>query len=358
MDIWRLSLAFWAGVAFSFFPFAGWTQCITSTPNQAIAGCAGNLVPNPSFEAVDTCACFDGVTGDFWYNDAQYLTDWTEPSRGSSDFYHSCNAGPSNDGVPTNNFGTQAPRTGNGYAHFMTYGTGSPPYREYLQTPLTSPMVAGRSYEISFYVSKTDQSRWASNNIGAHVSTFPVSTNTFNVLSVTAHVLETNVITDASNWTRISGVYAATGGEQYLTIGNFFSDPATNRTDLGLFYLNAGYYLDDVCVTDVSPLDITQQGDDFDLPGLPGSLSAGLVGNPLTDQSQLWISTPEAQEILVDLFAVDGRVLRSDQLQVEAGTQSFNWFSGMHLAQGTYLLQVRDRTGQFQQRFRAVVLGN
>ncbi len=338
------------------FAFGGRAQCITGTANQAISGCPGNLVPNPSFEAVDTCACFDGNTGDFWFNDATYLTDWTEPTQGSSDFYHTCNAGPSNDGVPVNNFGVQNPRTGNGYAHFMTYGTGSPPYREYLQTQLTTPMVAGRVYEVSFYVSKPDQSRWASNNIGAHLSTFPVSTNTFNVLNVTAHVLETNVITDAVSWTRISGSYTAAGGEQYLTIGNFFNDGATSRTDLGLFFLNAGYYIDDVCVNDVTPLDITNQGPDFDLPGLPGSLSVDLSGNPIHSASKLWISSPKQQELWLDLIGMDGRVLKSDRMLVEAGTFSHNWFSEIQLAQGTYLLQVRDRTGQFRDHLRVVAI--
>ncbi len=42
------------------------------------------------------------------------------------------------------------------------------------------------------------------------------------LFSYTPQINETTVITDTANWTLVSGLFIANGGEQYIIIGNFY----------------------------------------------------------------------------------------------------------------------------------------
>jgi hypothetical protein len=57
------------------------------------------------------------------------------------------------------------------------------------------------------------------------------------------------VIQDTLNWVKVSGCYLAQGGEEYLTIGNFFDNANTQITaGNGSSY----YYVDDVLVEEIT----------------------------------------------------------------------------------------------------------
>lgn len=61
------------------------------------------------------------------------------------------------------------------------------------------------------------------------------------------------VLGDTLNWIKVSGVFKATGGEKYLTLGNFKYDNETNTSQIQANgSAKAGYYIDDVSVI---PLD-------------------------------------------------------------------------------------------------------
>jgi hypothetical protein len=59
-----------------------------------------------------------------------------------------------------------------------------------------------------------------------------------------------NIITDTTNWTKIEGSFKANGNEDYITIGNFYTDANTDTIRLRpLPFPNAsanGYYVDDM----------------------------------------------------------------------------------------------------------------
>ena len=210
-----------------------------------------NLVPNPSFENFVNCPSLN--------SQLNLASPWTTPTSGTSDLINSCAPvtafGVS---VPYNFRGFQNARTGNGYAHIFCYPNAtSANYREYLQVQLISPLVAGQTYEISFYVSLSDNSMHAINNIGAFISTFAPNAGGYYPLPYTPQILETNVVSDTANWVNISGLYTALGGEQYLTIGNFYNDSLTtaiivNPSTPHLFS-DCGYYVDDVSVLPYLP---------------------------------------------------------------------------------------------------------
>ncbi|MEP7268996.1 MAG: T9SS type A sorting domain-containing protein [Saprospiraceae bacterium] len=204
--------------------------------------CANNLVPNPSFESYITCPT--NVSPPFT------ASIWTLPTDGSADYYNSCAIPSTNVSTPSNTFGTQLPHTGAGYAGFILRPSNI--YREYLEVPLTAPLVAGKMYQVSFYVSLADQAQWAIDKIGAYLSNGIVGPILGTpVLSLVPQVSNPNgnFITNKTIWTLISGNYMATGGESYLLIGNFYDNLTTIPIQgLGGFYPGSYYYIDDVTV--------------------------------------------------------------------------------------------------------------
>ncbi len=205
-----------------------------------------NLVPNPSFEFIDTCFL---VTGGVMspYNQ---VPPWDSPSNGSPDPYNTCHNGTYLANIPFNFWGYQIPHSGNGYVGQSIYRPFSPPFREYLQVKLDSSLILNRKYCISFYVSLSDSSRYAVSNMGIYLSNSHIYIPIDSVLNFTPQINDTNIISDTANWTLISGQYTALGGEQYILIGNFFSNIATNAILKNGNSDDAYYYIDDLSVVD------------------------------------------------------------------------------------------------------------
>ena len=203
---------------------------------------ATNLVPNPSFE---------NNTGIPTSLDLLILAQpWTMVN--SCDYYHTLATAASSVSVPGNTFGNQLPRTGLAYGGFIAR---SPiPYREYLQIQLSSPLVQGQTYQVSFYVSLAELSKVAVDKIGAFLSTTPAGpvTSAGNLPYVPQIENPTgNYITDKAGWTLITGTYVSmSGGEEYLIIGNFYDNASTTTvTAVGGSLQTVYYYIDDVSVT-------------------------------------------------------------------------------------------------------------
>lgn len=205
---------------------------------------AVNLVPNPSFESYTSCPTSFGQLS--------LATPWDVPNTGTSDYLNACApvVFPSVN-VPNNEQGFQNARTGVGYAGFIPYSA-APDYREYLQAPLTSPLAPGTAYLVKFYVSLADQSLLAIDRLGAYLSVGPVGpVPNYAPLAFTPQVESpANVaLNDATNWTLISGVYVATGGEDHIVIGSFHDDASTATSPgPGTWPGGSYYYVDDVSV--------------------------------------------------------------------------------------------------------------
>lgn len=199
-----------------------------------------NLVQNPSFEFHDNDPSTYG-NGDvgkayYWFNDG----------IGTSDYFHS-DFNNVIGRVPDNEYGTQVPHSGNAYAGIYTcQHTTDPNVREYIRNQFSFPLIAGNVYQVSFYASLADDCGIAT-SFGAKFSASPVTT--FNgFLMLTTEDIHFNTVTDNQNWTLFTGMYTAAGGEQFLTIGNFFDDLNCDSVHLQNGYLYAYYYIDDVSV--------------------------------------------------------------------------------------------------------------
>lgn len=215
-----------------------------------------NLVPNPSFEIYITCPNNQGQIS--------YAIDWYKPTKGPSDYYNICSL---YFGIPFNIGGFQRGfNNGYGYAGLVGYGSidwdtdDTITYRQYIQAKLDSPMIAGKTYYVTFFVALADSSTTAGDGMGAYFSQGQVSLSgstwaAFGNLSYTPQISnpDSNILNNDLNWTKISGSFVAAGGEDYVTIGNFKNNASTKilqRVPNNPYYGNyAYYYIDQVCVS-------------------------------------------------------------------------------------------------------------
>jgi gliding motility-associated-like protein len=210
-----------------------------------------NLVPNYSFEAMDTFCNSGSIDG---------TPPWLSPSGGSPECFKTCAILQPNYLVPQNIWGFQWSLTGIGYAGFGVY-VNQPPwsnYREYIQVKLIDSLVITKKYAVSFFVSLMDSSNYGTDDIGAYFSDTAIFKNISDYSPFTIYTpqitnLQGNFLTDKENWIKISGIYISHGGEQYLTIGNFYDDANTDTIIVSGGSLSqmkeSGYYIDDVSVT-------------------------------------------------------------------------------------------------------------
>ncbi|MBW8051549.1 MAG: T9SS type B sorting domain-containing protein [Cytophagales bacterium] len=234
---------------------------------------AQNLVPNGDFENYSSCP-----TG---ISQFDLAVPWNNPNQATPDYYNACYVDPfcppiccppfcpgaSSVDVPDNLLGYQVARSGVGYAGFIAYEDfpcllppcpcpnpdTSPPWREYMQVQLTTPLAAGVTYCVQFYVSLADSVRYATDDIGLYFSNTAISDPDSGALPFTPQIVNTSgVITDAINWVLIDGTYIAAGGEAYIIIGNFKDDVNTtvvcvnSNAPFGNSF--AYYYVEDVYI--------------------------------------------------------------------------------------------------------------
>lgn len=270
---------------------------------------AQNLVVNPSFEITNTnCANFggEGFRTDLdpsWDNANNNIPG---DSCSSPDLFSACNTifggapGPTFMPDATSfDIGWQYSRTGTRHAGLIAYESifGLPDeYKEYIQGHTSSPLVAGQTYCVSFYVSLADGCPYAIQELGVFFSNThylrDACTQGARINETPQLVNTCGVLADTMNWVRLQWDYVATGGEQYFIIGNFNTSANTTvapagGTGLTNFY--AYYFIDDVsieattccysdiinpsslCITD-APVNLTATG------GLGGNCSSNPTG--------------------------------------------------------------------------------
>lgn len=214
----------------------------------------GNLVRNGGFESSGTKV----ITT--WLKEnpvgTQLVEGWKTPTLATPDYYNS-------DESTCDGFPVATARTGTGRAAIIcgmqVQLAGVRNYKEYLQGELTSPLVAGKEYNVSFYVALDCSSRQASTGIGAYFSNDRVTAQNKEKLGVKPQVISYQHITYEDGWTLISGKFTAKGGEQYITLGSFSDTSIIELSMLGKrpmtfissphIGMHVYYYMDDVCVS-------------------------------------------------------------------------------------------------------------
>ncbi len=208
-----------------------------------------NFVSNSSFETYTACA----------HPLMSNITNWASYFTGSSDAFNICITPTySYMGVPSNIFGFESPHSGNGYCGFGTYEVGFSNAQEFLRTKLTSTLVAGKTYSLTFFVSLSDSSSYETTMFNAYFSATDDIISDDDILRSNAQVTITVPHNSISKigWTKISATYSASGTEEYLMLGNFQKN---NQVDT-LFLCNCQfpkysyYFIDDVSLYDIDEL--------------------------------------------------------------------------------------------------------
>ncbi|HTA63484.1 MAG TPA: gliding motility-associated C-terminal domain-containing protein [Bacteroidia bacterium] len=226
---------------------------------------AQNLVPNGSFENIQNFPPPCALVGNETITNA---VGWINPNNETPSLLNELDTIKCNTdtcpflGVPSNFGGWQYARSGKGYADIavINYGTTGAGLnnREYVQIKLIDSLRKNKTYCASLYVSLLDAyATYASSRVGCYFSQNAVSNHIQNLISVSPQVENPygNILTNYTGWTAVQGTFTATGGENYITIGNFYDDANTDvvfspNTGSGWCcapnnYIS-GYYLDDV----------------------------------------------------------------------------------------------------------------
>lgn len=221
--------------------FAGLIHCL------AYQGFSQNLIPNGGFETYISCPTL--------WSQPYLAPPWSMPTLGTSDFYHTCTPANPWFTVPASALGYQFPRTGDGMAGAVMYVQVSPEYREYLQTSLLTPLQAGIAYEVELYVNISNFSAFTVPHLGAFISTVAPQNQTAEDLYSFFPQLansSSNLVMDSLGWVRIADTFVASGGEQYITIGNFVDDVNTTLIPTNFPTAtptnNCYFYFDDICL--------------------------------------------------------------------------------------------------------------
>jgi OmpA-OmpF porin, OOP family len=184
-------------------------------------------------------------------------TGWISPTGYRADYFMSDSKIP-DVGVPENAFGKEQAKEGENYAGIVAFSYGNKMPRSYIMAKLKTPMKKDVTYCISFYVSMSEASKYACNQIGANISKKAFGTDQkVHLIDQTQIQHPDNKVFNASyNWEKVCGSYKAEGGEKFLTIGNFTSDQDTKyetnkkpKDSKVTQIVAAYYYIDEVVVT-------------------------------------------------------------------------------------------------------------
>lgn len=297
---------------------------------------AQNLVANPSFENYSSTYC--GIMSNQF---GSIINDWYSPTGGTPDAYftninktcfnfqiNSQYSGPI--GIK----GNQEPRTGNVMAAIGVYTIPTLNQREYIQVQLSAPLQVGESYVVEFYASLADSIESSINNLGLHLSTTAISGGGTTPLSTyTPQVISNGFVDNITDWVKISDTIVATSAYQYITIGNFLDDAATNTqsnptSSGGIGAYGAYYFIDDVRVEKISNI-ITS------VDRVSNTKLEELKVYPNPTNGTLYIEQSEANAATVQVFHLNGQLAKQLEINEAKSTIELD-----ELNNGAYMLRV------------------
>lgn len=291
-----------------------------------IIGKAQNLVPNYSFENLNYCPNSN--------TDYSAIPNWYSVQQNSPDFYNVCIT--YSGGVPYNFVGYQEPQQGDGYAGVVLF-VNNLEYREYIAVKLTEPLLPTIEYCVSFYVSAADSAGLQTNTIGAYIgdSIYPQQPYWVRALPYTPQIQSSQYIENNTGWQLIEGSFVAQGGEQYLTIGSFTTDPNTtwgpnsatlNQDPNNQYYIQSYVYVDNVVLKECKKVGIDEDNN---------ANNVKLYPNPAV--GFITVETPATkQEFTLVLYSLTGALVQ--QTAIKGGAK--NKVDVSSLAGGMYIAQV------------------
>lgn len=219
-----------------------------------------NLVPNPSFEEYTDCP--ESLS---WIGSVKVPYPWSYNNYGTPDYFNSCNLGDL--GVPQNVRGFQDAYSGSAYAGIFVYGEfgiNDKKLREFLSVELAEPLKKGNTYRVEFYVSPADYEGFVGINKMQALLSYEddfLYEDSFIFDSTKIINYTGEIISNEHNWVLIQGDYIASGGEKFITIGNF-----SHKSEVefyGSTEQSSYYYVDEVSIVDNGNAELT-----FEVPNV------------------------------------------------------------------------------------------
>lgn len=214
-----------------------------------------NLVENGSFESVSgKLRRLGGITS---------ATGWLTPTAQPADLYASSSKVPEI-GIPNNANGKEDAYDGRNYAGIVAYSYNDKVPRSYAMAKLTQPLKKGQKYCVSFYASLSENSKYATNSIGANLTKKPytAATKVSIIDEMDVRRSDKKVLNGFYGWDKVCNIFIAKGGEKYITVGNFLNNNEVGYEKMrtpkyykGKQEVAAYYYIDDVSVKMIDNLD-------------------------------------------------------------------------------------------------------
>jgi hypothetical protein len=281
-----------------------------------------NLVPNGSFEVLDSCP-----SGNFCGGQIELASGWYEATTCTVDLFHVC-ASTTQCSIPQ---GTVYPYVGDGMARvaLLTVGPLANGFREYLSIELTETLEMDTAYQLRVALRSLDAGSISVGSIGAYFSS-DSATHYFldhELLNLEPQLQRNpdSIMDNPDIWYIWEDTLIANGAERFIMFGNFLSDfetPYSPSSQTG----GGGCYLDDVSLTKITkPNSIRELDVKF---GVLPNPSNGLVS--INYNGNL---TPMAMTLLT----VEGRQVFSEPWHRQLDVSS--------LSEGIYLLRVEFENG-------------
>ena len=135
-------------------------------------------------------------------------------------------------------FSAPLPKFGNGYFSNVFLENQVNSQRNFTSSFLSQPLVANEEYTVEFWYIAYARNNYHGDRLGVYIGNDTVFH--YNYINYPPQVETHQPITDTVNWKLLKGSFIAQGGEQKITIGNFYSAAQTTLIP-NPPYLNAGH---------------------------------------------------------------------------------------------------------------------
>jgi hypothetical protein len=295
-----------------------------------------SLVPNGGFEQYSGCPSAA--------NQLDSALFWTNPHGppyppgGSPDYFNQCSA---QFNVPNTPWGYQPAHSGVAYGGVVLYSGTIANYREYLEVSLTDSLIANQCYHLEFYYNASGAFEFTSDAISAYFSDSLISgVGNVNPLPYFPQVNNTTGnYTDTLNWILVQGNFTASGGENYLVIGNFKNDAATNVISISQGPDYSYVYIDDVSLMLASCTGIEEHNLSTEIKIYP---------NPVGEEVMISCSGfMVGQKAEIKVTDMSGKEIYKHHQNL---TSNFR-LPASNFHPGIYFLEIRDEKNNYRKKF-------
>jgi len=215
---------------------------------SGLASNAQNLIDNGGFETYTALP-----TNVMQSNLCSGWSNCNQGGGGSPDYFHTGGSGLVS--LPNSFFATANPHGGNAIMGLIAYHGISTDFREYIAHSLSTPLLVGHTYTVSYFVTNGQYNGnyggCGSTNLAVAFTTSEPLQNTTGPISgiIPQHIHST--VLYSTDWQAVSFTFVADSAYQYLTMGNFKDNNSTQVQNIENASIETVYYfIDDISVVE------------------------------------------------------------------------------------------------------------